>query len=149
VFALVDAYIFDELSKVLWGLSSRGYVFFRRRKQKTNVYLHHVALGLPNGQEIDHINRDKLDNRQVNLRPVTRAQNTQNTEFRPNRTGYLGVRPNGSGKFVARINADGERLYLGQFDSAEAAARAYDEAALRLRGAFAQLNFPSEHSTCN
>lgn len=48
----------------------------------------------------------------------------------------------GRGVWRARIWNGGERVNLGYFGSEEGAARAYDEAARKLHGEFARLNFP-------
>ncbi|KAE8801154.1 hypothetical protein D1007_23260 [Hordeum vulgare] len=57
-------------------------------------------------------------------------------------SGFFGVRERPSGRFAAEITADGVRWWIGTFDSAELAARAYDAAAIRFGRPRRDLNFP-------
>ena len=77
---------------------------------------------IPDGLDIDHINRDRSDNRIENLRLATRSQNCHNTEGK----GYSWNKKRK--KFVAYISNMGRTIYLGGFDNEEDARGAYLEA---------------------
>lgn len=86
-----------------------------------NVYLHHFLIGrsLDRTLEIDHINRDPLDNRKCNLRFVSRRENMQN---RKETAGVYWDKDRT--KWVAQ-NARLEKVYIGSFFSRREACSAY------------------------
>lgn len=88
---------------------------------------------------IDHINGDPRDNRLCNLRDMDAAglhnqQNHRRAQPR-NQTGFLGVQLTESGRFAASIFANGRVVYLGRYDTAEAAHQVYVDAKRRLHPA--------------
>lgn len=91
-------------------------------------------------KEIDHINRDRTDNRLANLREASRSQNNVNiTRRSDNKSGVTGVTwHNGSQKWRAVCHVNGKQVQIGMFDSIEEAATAYAEVAERLHGEFAR-----------
>lgn len=84
------------------------------------VKLHRVAYAMHHGEwprgQIDHINRDRLDNRICNLRDVTVRENALNRgKSVRNRSGVVGVCKNQHGTFTAYISTPNERKHLGTF----------------------------------
>lgn len=92
--------------------------------------------------QIDHINRDPLDNRIENLREATPLQNSGNTGiWKTNSSGYRGVSfHKATGKWRAYTSKGNVHKSLGYYLSPEAAAIAYNKAALEYFGEFATLN---------
>lgn len=87
-------------------------------------------------KQIDHINRDKLDNRIANLRDVEQTANQHNrcVARADNKSGrWLGVSfQQRSAKWVAQIQTESKRYFLGYHSTPEAAHEAYLEAKHRL-----------------
>jgi hypothetical protein len=90
------------------------------------------------GRIVDHINVDKDDNRIENLRLATKSQNAANAKAQSRiKSGLKGAYRNGR-NYSAKIKVSGRSIYLGQFDTAEAAHAAYISAAQRYFSEFAR-----------
>lgn len=90
--------------------------------------------------QVDHKNRNKIDNRISNLREATNQQNSFNRVGHSS-SGLKGVSFHKNDKtYHARISINGKCKYLGRFKIASDAAIAYNNAAKELHGEFALLN---------
>ena len=129
-------------------VSDCGYM--RGKVGRVNYVAHRVIWKMVHGTEpqtIDHINGVRSDNRLENLRAATMAENSRNYSKPPGKfSPYRGVaKSKGSASWTAAINCaatSAKRIHLGSFKTAREAALAYDDAAIRLHGEFATLNFP-------
>ena len=142
-FALVDDEDYERVSRFKWSAAVRKHAVYGYRqsgpkKKRVNVMLHAFILDPPDGLEVDHVDRNGLNNRRSNLRLATRSQNLANTKLsRRNSSGVKGVRYDKErNKWRAEISATGIRYFLGRFDTKEEACGARSEAAGRLHGEF-------------
>lgn len=143
--AIVDDEDFDAIAQWRWNCNPAGYAVRsapRSNGRQGKIYMHRVIAGAKKGEHVDHKNRIKSDNRRENLRIATRSQNGYNiTKTSRNTSGFKGVSwHKGAVRFIASIGHDGVLRHLGYFDTAEDAALAYNAAAIRLHGEFANLN---------
>jgi hypothetical protein len=93
-------------------------------------------------RQIDHINRNKTDNRWCNLREATNSQNGINSPMKANNiSGFHGVHfDRWRQKWGAKIRIAGKRVQLGRFASPERAFIAYILAAWKHHGEFANID---------
>lgn len=145
--ALVDDEDYEELSKYKWfAHKHRNTYYVHRNSSRKNpprklISMHRIVMNAQPEQQVDHINGDGLDNRKENLRFCTNSQNQWNRHATYGTSIYKGVSwSNPHNKWVAQIKHKGSVFYLGAFEDDISAARAYNEAAIKLFGEFAKLN---------
>lgn len=92
-------------------------------------------------KQVDHKNMMRSDNRIDNLRAADNSCNGMNKRMQSNNTtGYKGVTfHKGTGRYHAKIQANGVRKSLGYYETAEQAHQAYMTAAGELHGQFARF----------
>lgn len=118
----------------------RGYVKWYNPNTKKSEAIHRAIMNCKPGKFIDHINRDRLDNRKENLRIANRSQNNANMRIQDrNKLGVKGVCLH-RGRYQASITVKKKTIFLGNYDTAKEAALAYDEAAKMYHGEFALTN---------
>ena len=104
--------------------------------------MHRYFIKAKEGEVIDHIDRNPLNNRKSNLRLATPQQNSFNRAGAKYSTSkYKGVNKRNNTQWTAAITKGGV-LYKQHFDSELEAAKQYDKWAIDLFGDFAYLNFP-------
>lgn len=124
------------------NLCSCGYA------RLSGIRLHKVIMkrilngaDIPSDKVIDHINRNRLDNRRSNLRLCTVTQNAINRSKKESSSRYIGVSwKKTKNKWYAQIKQNKKVKYLGLFECEKEAAKRYNEEAINLFGEFAVLN---------
>lgn len=134
----IDIEDWDRIKNFTWSESPKGYIYTNvilDGIQKT-IMLHHVLMGFPLGtNQIDHWNRDKSDNKKLNLIHSTPSENSFNRNLRiTNKSGHSGVRKRkDNGKYTAEITVNRKRHYLGAFDTFEEAVNIRMEAEIKFK----------------
>ena len=145
-FALIDDEDFELVSKYKWMFGNGGYamtwIYCPEYQNNRFTAMHKILIKYDKKLRCDHINRNKLDNRRINLRICTHQQNLQNRPMSiDNLSGYKGVDFCKNKKlYRARICANFKKYHLGYFENKKDAAIAYNNAAIKLVGEFAYLN---------
>lgn len=141
--AMIDDEWFPIISKWPWYFTGEYAARdIGGRDDRQTMYMHRYITMAPECYRVDHNNQNKLDNQEYNLRVVIPINNYYNRGAQSNNTtGFKGVCYDRSrGLYMASISAERKQHNLGRFTTAEEAARAYNEAAIKLHGEYACLN---------
>ena len=146
--ALVDDDMYDYLNQWKWYANNLNGKFYAVRNLRINkkyvksILMHRFIMSTNKGLVVDHLNGDTLDNRKCNLRNCTHGENLKNQKISiKNTSGYKGVSWNKNHKsYEAKINNNNITIQIGNFKNIIDAARAYNEAAVKYHGEFANLN---------
>ncbi len=137
--AVIDAADAELVGRWRWGMNgANGYAVRRNPDEGVPriIRMHRMLLGLTPSDdlEVDHINRDRLDNRRANLRAIPKAAQQQNIRSHVDATSsHRGVSwDRRRATWVAAVKANGKNLHLGQFDTEEEAAEVARAARARL-----------------
>lgn len=141
-YALVDNDMFDELKVFNWSFQ-HGYVRNRcAGRMARMVMLYKLGRELKPSEHVDHINRNKLDNRASNLRLASCSENSRNTVPKhKSSSGYRGVSKTVDGRYQARISIEMQTVYLGRYTTAREAAYVYDQVNIQIHGRYGIRNF--------
>lgn len=146
--AIIDSEDYDKIKDYHWSVTYHRTIsvlgYEQGNANKLRKYLHNVIMSPPVDMIVDHINHDNFDNRKQNLRICTVQQNNWNRKGKSKRNKtsiYKGVAYDKSHRnWSSRICCNYKRIHLGSFPTEEAAALAYNEAAIKYFGEFACLN---------
>lgn len=131
-YALVDDEDYGFLSRHKWCVhKTRGGILYveTHLENDKKMYMHRMVFGsVRRNCELDHINRNPLDNRKNNLRVATRSENMINRRIFKNKIygnfkGVTFVRK----KWIARVNRNNKAIHIGSFETMLKAKRARDK----------------------
>lgn len=130
---------YDKIKDYCWSVTTRkdnNYKFLNARDCANNktIRIHNLIMGTNN---IDHINKNTLDNRKANLRATTQRNNSFNQSQPYNsKCLFMGVSCV-DGKYHARIGYNHKKIHLGSFATLEEAIKARLEAECKYFGVYA------------
>lgn len=147
LYTIVDEEDAERVMRHSWSplvRANRRAVYARARINGADVFLHRFLMNVSEThQQVDHIDGDGLNNTRANLRIVSNSQNLMNRGANSNNTsGFKGVFEHSQhrGRWCASVTKNGSTISCGCYSTPEAAAWAYDEAAINLVGEVALTN---------
>jgi hypothetical protein len=142
-FAIVDAGDYDWLNQwkwcAQWDPRMKSFYAYRLTSSRDGmprkkISMHALVAQTEKGEHTDHVNKNTIDNRRLNLRRATCSQNQQNSKVR--RAGLKGIWKD-KNRWKAGLTVNRKKVYLGCFKTPEEAHAAYIEGAKKYHGEFA------------
>lgn len=142
--ALVSEDDYAEVIKYKWYQDDYGYV--RGTINGKGMAMHRFIIKPPDDKLVDHINHNRLDNRQENLRIACIYKNNANKGKAKNKSSqyknvYLDKKKN---KFRTQISVNHKTYHLGIYDNEIEAAEAVDMYIVHNKLDYIELNFPEK-----
>lgn len=125
---LVSVEDLPKLEKVRIHVTDKGYARGYVSGEKLRINVPRWLTNCPDDKQIDHINRNRLDNRRENLRFVTTQENCRN---RANSKGYYYNKR--WKRWIVRDRIEGKRFTVGVFETEQEAIDCYQNEVLRSR----------------
>ena len=145
-FALIDDEDYERVNQYKWCINSNGYAVTSYRDSNGKwkaMKMHRFILNLNKGDSlVDHRDTIRINNQKYNLRIASFVENLRNQKInKNNKSGFKGVRLHKpSSLYIAQIGIKEKKKHIGYFKCPVEAAKAYNEAAIKYFGEFAQLN---------
>lgn len=127
-YMICDIEDWENLKRYSWSKGKGGYAV-SGTQNGGSVYFHKKVTNTTS-EIVDHINRNKLDNRKCNLRITNQRVNGYNAKLSVrNTSGHKGINRSANGeKWIARIYVEGRNMYLGTYETIEEAIKARKKA---------------------
>ena len=140
---IVDDEDYALLAQFKWYALKSGDRFYATRHVRTGgthrrIWMHSEIVG---ARKVDHRDGDGLNNTRANLRQCSHTENARNCKLAVNNTsGFKGVSfDRWTGRWRARIRAEGRMIFLGRYTTPEEAFAAYCNASAKYHGEFGRV----------
>lgn len=142
---IVDDEDYVFLSQYKWrAIKSQNHYYVgksekrKRDKPRKLTLMHRLIMCSRDGEQVDHINGDSLDNQKHNLRLCTQGQNLFNkNKYKNNKTGFKGISVRGK-KWRVQVQANKKQHIVGHFNTINEAIAAYNAVSKKIHGEFSR-----------
>lgn len=139
---------YDKIKNMCWTEDSRGYLFSLTTGQRTTFHRFVMNMGkqqsptTPQSLLVDHIDGNIRNNKKENLRICLPKENSWNRKISQGKSGVIGVSYiQNMKKWLAFIEHEGKRFYLGYYTCKEEAIKARLKKEKELFGEFAGQSY--------